>query len=184
MANKSVKLANSDLDTFDIRLLQHLLSDARISHLDLASRVGLSPTACARRIRHLEESGVLRGYRADVDSVALGFGTTVIVTITLEKQSEDMLAAFEKAVARCPDVISCHLMSGNEDYLLQVGARGIEDFERIHKQYLSRLPGIARIQSSFAMREVVRRTIPETALRLEPVEAKHRRKRAGNASDQ
>jgi Lrp/AsnC family transcriptional regulator, leucine-responsive regulatory protein len=181
MVDNSVKFTNSRLDTFDIRLLQHLLGDARISHLDLASRIGLSPTACARRIRQLEESGVLRGYRADVDSTALGFGTTVIVTITLEKQSEDMLAAFEKAVARCPDVISCHLMSGDEDYLLQVGARGIEDFERIHKQYLSRLPGIARIHSSFAMREVVRRTIPETALRLEPAEAKPRRKRTGNA---
>ncbi len=181
MTMNSVKFTNYSLDTFDIRLLQHLLSDARISHLDLASRVGLSPTACARRIRQLEESGILRGYRADVDSVALGFGTTVIVTITLEKQSEDVLAAFEKAVARCPDVISCHLMSGNEDYLLQVGARGIEDFERIHKQYLSRLPGVARIHSSFAMREVVRRTIPETALRVEPAGAERGRRRTRNA---
>jgi DNA-binding Lrp family transcriptional regulator len=94
----------------------------------------------------------------------LGLVTTVIVTITLEKQSEEYLAAFEAAIARCPDVVSCHLMSGSDDYHLQVIARDIADFERIHKQHLSRMPGVARIHSSFAMREVVRRAIPETAL--------------------
>ena len=106
-----------------------------------------------------------RGYRADLEPTALGLVTTVVVTITLEKQSEDYLAAFEAAIARCPDVVSCHLMSGSDDYHLQVIARDIADFERIHKQHLSRMPGVARIHSSFAMREVVRRAIPETALR-------------------
>jgi len=134
------------------------------SQIELAEKVGLSPTACARRIRQLEETGIIRGYRADLEPTALGLVTTVIVTITLEKQSEEYLAAFEAAIARCPDVVSCHLMSGSDDYHLQVIARDIADFERIHKQHLSRMPGVARIHSSFAMREVVRRAIPETAL--------------------
>lgn len=154
-----------ELDRIDLRILAELVSDARASQIHLAEKVGLSPTACARRIRHLEEMGIIRGYRADLDPAALGLVTTVVVTITLEKQSEDYLSAFEAAIARCPDVVSCHLMSGSDDYHLQVLARDIADFERIHKQHLSRMPGVARIHSSFAMRELVRRAIPETAFR-------------------
>jgi Lrp/AsnC family transcriptional regulator, leucine-responsive regulatory protein len=154
-----------DLDRIDLKILAELMGDARASQLNLAEKVGLSATACARRIRQLEDTGVIRGYRADLDATALGLVTTVVVTITLEKQSEDYLAAFEAAIARCPDIVSCHLMSGSDDYHLQVLARDIADFERIHKQHLSRMPGVARIHSSFAMREVVRRPIPENALR-------------------
>lgn len=152
-------------DDIDLRIMNQLLHDARIKHLELADRVGLSATACARRIRQLETAGILRGYRADFDPNAFGLTTTVIVTITLERQNEETLTKFETAVGRCPNIISCHLMSGSEDYLLQVGATGIGDYEYIHKQYLSRLPGIARIQSNFAMREIVRKTIPEITLR-------------------
>ena len=155
----------ADLDRIDLKILAELMGDARASQLNLAEKVGLSATACARRIRQLEDAGVIRGYRADLDATALGLVTTVVVTITLEKQSEDYLAAFEAAIARCPDIVSCHLMSGSDDYHLQVLARDIADFERIHKQQLSRMPGVARIHSSFAMREVVRRAIPENALR-------------------
>jgi DNA-binding Lrp family transcriptional regulator len=144
--------------------LRELLADARISHVELAEKVGLSATACARRIRQLEQSKVIKAYRVDLDAAALGYITTVIVQITLERQSEDFLTDFEAAVARCPDVISCHLMSGSDDYLLQVVARDIEDFERIHKQHLSRLPGVARINSSFAIRRVVDRTASEAAI--------------------
>ena len=151
-----MKFCVIELDRIDLRILAELVSDARASQINLAEKVGLSPTACARRIRHLEEMGIIRGYRADLDPAALGLVTTVVVTITLEKQSEDYLAAFEAAIARCPDVVSCHLMSGSDDYHLQVLARDIADFERIHKQHLSRMPGVARIHSSFAMRELVR----------------------------
>jgi Lrp/AsnC family transcriptional regulator, leucine-responsive regulatory protein len=154
-----------DLDRIDLKILAELMGDARASQLELAEKVGLSATACARRIRQLEDAGIIRGYHADLDATALGLVTTVVVTITLEKQSEDYLAAFEAAIARCPDIVSCHLMSGSDDYHLQVLARDIADFERIHKQHLSRMPGVARIHSSFAMREVVRRPIPENALR-------------------
>lgn len=165
MSKKREKSSDIMLDRIDIRLLRELMTDARVSQVDLADKIGLSATACARRIRQLENAGILRGYRADLDPIALGLVTTVIVHITLEKQSEDFLRAFEAAIAKCPDVVSCHLMAGSDDYLVQVVARGIEDFERIHKQQLSRMPGVARLHSSFALREVVRRMIPETALR-------------------
>jgi Lrp/AsnC family leucine-responsive transcriptional regulator len=152
------------MDAFDFKLLRELAADARATHVELASRVRLSPTACARRIESLEQQGVIRGYRADIDASVLGYPMTVIVRITLESQRENALAAFEAAVEKCPDVISCHLMSGSDDYLLQVLARDLEDFERIHKQHLSRMPGVARIHSSFAMRSVVNRTISPSVL--------------------
>ena len=155
----------AEIDDFDRRILAVLAADARASNLQIAEKVALSHSAISRRIRRLEEAGVIRGYRADLDPAALGLVTTVLVTITLEKQSEDYLGAFEAAVARCPNVLSCHLMSGADDYHLQVVARDIADFERIHTQFLSRMPGVARIHSSFAMREVVHRSMPETALR-------------------
>lgn len=154
------------LDRTDYRLLRVLQDDARISHVELAERVGLSPSACARRVQQLEKSGLVRGYRAEIDLAQLGLTTTVIIRITLESQSEGALAAFEKAVLRIPDVLSCHLMSGSDDYLLVLLARDIEDFERIHKRHLSRLPGVARIHSSFAMRQVIRRNVTDTALDL------------------
>lgn len=158
------KTSVPNLDRADFRLLRILQTDARASHVELAEAIGLSPSACARRVRQLEEAGVISGYRADLDLSRLGLTATVIIRITLESQAEDALAAFEKAVARIPDVLSCHLMSGSDDYLLLVLARDIEDFERIHKRHLSRLPGVARIHSSFALRQVIRRNVTETAL--------------------
>ena len=132
--------------------------------LDNTTHVKVSKKILTAQTR-LQELANEDAFASYLDLEALGLVTTVMVTITLEKQSENHLAAFEAAVARCPDVISCHLMSGTDDYHLQVVARDIADFERIHKQHLSRMPGVARIHSSFAMREVVRRAIPETALR-------------------
>jgi DNA-binding Lrp family transcriptional regulator len=100
---------------------------------------------------------VIEGYRADVNHRALDLGMTVIVQISLKSQSEDVLAAFEKAVGKAPSVVSCYLMSGDDDYLLTVMARDLPDFERIHKEQLSRLPGVARMKSSFALRDVARK---------------------------
>ncbi len=94
----------------------------------------------------------------------LGYMLTAMVRITLERQNETTLVAFEKAIMRCPDVVTCHLMSGSDDYLVQVQARDMEDYERIHKQHLSRLPGVMRLSSSFAMRSIVKRTISPSAL--------------------
>jgi DNA-binding Lrp family transcriptional regulator len=150
----------TDLDRIDAALLLALTTNARASQVELANRVGLSSTAIARRQRALEESGVIQGYHAVLDLARVGLATTVLVRITLESQSEDALAAFEVAIAKCPSVIRCFLMSGRDDYIVTVVARDIEDYERIHRTELSRLPRIARIESSFALREVVSRLVP------------------------
>lgn len=152
------------LDRFDIALLRALSANARLSHVDLAAAIGLSSTACSRRLVALEDDGYIQGYQARLGLKALGFGTTVIIRVTLESQSDDALDEFETAVTRCPSVLRCFLMSGTDDYLLTVVARSIEDFEHIHRAQLSRLPRVARIQSSFAIRDVVDRAFPPAAL--------------------
>ncbi|KIZ34120.1 AsnC family transcriptional regulator [Rhodopseudomonas palustris] len=153
-----------ELDSFDRKILRELVQDARISQMLLAERVNLSPTACTRRLHQLEKKGVIQGYAAEIDATKLGLMMTVHVQITLDRQNEDALTAFEREIAKCPDVVSCYLMSGNEDYLVHVQARDMEDYERIHKQHLSRLPGVARLHSGFAMRSIVRRSISPAAL--------------------
>ncbi len=152
------------LDTLDKAILAALLDDGRQSQVQLAERVPLSPTAIARRIRALEEANVIEGYQARVSRRALGLNMTVFVQISLQSQNAEVFAAFEKAVAVAPSVVSCHLMSGDDDYLLTVLARDLADFERIHKEELSRLPGVARLKSSFSLREVASRAIPASSL--------------------
>lgn len=147
-------MAQKPPDALDRAILGALLEDGRLSQVELADRVPLSPTAIARRIRALEDAGLIEGYRAIINQKALGLGMTVIVQISLKSQNEDLLDAFETAVAKAPSVVSCYLMSGDDDYLLTVLARDLADFERIHKEQLSRLPGVARLKSSFALREV------------------------------
>jgi Lrp/AsnC family transcriptional regulator, leucine-responsive regulatory protein len=152
------------LDALDKAILASLVEDGRQSQVDLAERVPLSPTAIARRIRALEDAGVIEGYHAKLSRRALGLDMTVIVQISLRTQSQDILDAFEAAVAAAPSVVSCHLMSGEEDYILTVLARDLSDYERIHRAELSRLPGVARLRSSFALREVSSRPLPASCL--------------------
>ena len=152
------------MDTLDMAILAALSENGRLSQVELAERIPLSPTAIARRIRALEEKGVIEGYQARVSRPALGLTMTALVQISLKSQSEELLAAFEKAVAAAPSVISCHLMSGEDDYMLMVLARDLADFERIHRHELSRLPGVTRLRSSFALREVKSRALPDTLL--------------------
>ncbi|MGE5260617.1 MAG: Lrp/AsnC family transcriptional regulator, partial [Actinomycetota bacterium] len=154
------KMKEKDIDTLDRAILGALLEDGRLSQVELAERVPLSPTAIARRIRALEEEGVIQGYQARIDRQAVGLTMTVIVHVGLNSQNEDVLKAFEAAVARAPSVISCHLMSGEDDYLVTVMARDLADFERIHKEQLSRLPGVARLKSSFVLRDVTSKPLP------------------------
>ncbi len=149
-----------DLDRFDRAILAVLVADARTSLADLAPKVGLSSTACARRLKALEERGVITGYHAALDHKRLGLAVTVLVRIRLESQREEAYEAFEKAVARCASVIRCYFMSGYDDYELLVLCRDIADFEHIHKTQLARLPHVARIQSGFALRDVVDRGLP------------------------
>lgn len=153
------------IDRIDRRLLQALSLRGRASNVELAQAVHLSPSAVARRQRALEEAGVIRGYGADVDPAAFGFNTTVVVQVTLKGQSETDLSEFEQAVQQCDSVLRCFLMSGSDDYLLMLLVRDLADFERVHKTQLSRLPHVARIQSSFALRDVVRRALPADLLR-------------------
>lgn len=148
------------LDRFDRAILSALVADARSSLAELAPRVGLSSTACARRLKTLEERGLISGYHAAVDHKRLGFATTVLVRIRLDSQREDAFEAFEKAVARCASVTRCYFMSGYDDYELVVLCRDIADFEHIHKTQLARLPHVARMQSGFALRDVVDRSLP------------------------
>ena len=148
------------MDKIDTTILSELASNARVSQVELAARVGLSSTAVARRQRALEENGFIRSYQAVLDLGRFGLSTTVLVRITLESQSEEALKSFEAGVVDCPSVVRCFLMSGSDDYVVIVLARDIEDFERIHRTELSRLPRVARIESSFALREVVNRAVP------------------------
>ena len=153
------------IDRADRRLLLELSQRGRATNVELAQAVHLSASAVARRQRALEEAGVIRGYSADIDAAALGFNTTVVVQVTLKGQSEAELSEFEQAVKQCDSVLRCLLMSGSDDYLLVLLVRDLVDFERVHKTQLSRLPHVARIQSSFALRDVVRRALPADLLR-------------------
>jgi Lrp/AsnC family leucine-responsive transcriptional regulator len=147
-----------DLDATDRRILAALQKEGRITNAELAERVNLSPSACHRRVQRLEEEGFIAAYVALLDARRLGKPTTVFVEITLESQAEDLLDAFEREVARVPDILECHLTAGTADYLLKIVAEDTEDFARIHRRFLSRLPGVRQMQSSFALREVVKTT--------------------------
>lgn len=146
------------LDATDKRILVALQKSGRMSNATLSDEVNLSPSACHRRVQRLESDGYIRDYVALLDARKIGVPSTIFVEITLRAQADDVLDAFEKSVARIPDVLECHLMAGTADYLLKVVAEDTEDFARIHRQYLARLPGVAQMQSSFALRTVFKTT--------------------------
>ncbi len=146
------------LDPTDRRILSVLQRKGRISNADLSEEVNLSASACHRRVQRLEEDGYISNYVALLDRRKMGLPTLVFVEITLSGQADDLLDAFEKAVSRIPDVLECHLMAGTADYILKIVAEDTEDFARIHRQHLSRLPGVAQMQSSFALRTVFKTT--------------------------
>ncbi|MCE8508666.1 Lrp/AsnC family transcriptional regulator [Ruegeria pomeroyi] len=146
------------LDATDRKILTALQAKGRMSNAELSDKANLSPSACHRRVQRLESEGYIRNYVALLDARKMGLPTTVFVEITLQGQADEVLDAFEKAVARIPDVLECHLMAGTADYILKVVAENTEDFARIHRQHLSRLPGVAQMQSSFALRTVFKTT--------------------------
>ena len=145
------------LDKIDRTILSELQVNARISNVELADRAGLSQSACLRRVNQLEEKGVIENYQAVISNRAIGQTITAIIQITLNGQSEQSFDEFEDAVSRCPFIVACFLMSGESDYVIRVNARDMEHFEHIHKNWLSTLPRVSRMQSSFAMRMVVNR---------------------------
>jgi Lrp/AsnC family leucine-responsive transcriptional regulator len=146
------------LDATDRRLLAALQRDGRLTNAQLSEAANLSPSACHRRVQRMEAEGLIDRYVALLDARRLGWPTTVFVEITLSGQADEVLDAFESAVRRVPDVMECHLMAGSADYLLKVVAQDTDDFARIHRQYLARLPGVAQMHSSFALRTVFKTT--------------------------
>ena len=142
------------MDDFDLSLLRLLQTDSARPIAELAERVGLSTSACHRRIRALEQSGVILGHRAELDPRRLGLTMEVFVEISLSGQGEAMLAAFEAAVVRAPEILECWLTAGRADYQLRLMARDMEDYDRIHRLVLARLPGVASMHSRFALRRI------------------------------
>ena len=146
-----------DIDDIDRAILKALQKNGRITNADLAETVGLSPSACSRRLDILEKSGVIEGYTARISPEALGYKMVAIVQISLSGQFARTLAEFEEAVKRCPNIIVCYMVSGVYDYTLRVAAKDLKDYERIRRDWLSALPHVVQINSSFALRPIIER---------------------------
>ena len=146
--------ANS-FDELDEAILRFLELNGRATNYDVGEAAGLSASAASRRILALESSGAIRGYRALIDDRVLGKRMTVFIRITLERQSSPVLTAFEAAVRRSKAIVSCHLMAGQHDYMLVVRVADMDDYGRLHQNELSRLPGVTRLETSFALRDVL-----------------------------
>lgn len=143
------------LDELDAAILRYLERHGRATNFEVGEAVGLSASAASRRIQALENSGAIKGYRALIDDRLLGKRMTISIRVTLERQSATMLADFEAAVRRCRGIVSCHLMAGQYDYLLIARVADIDDYGRLHHNELSRLPGVTRLETSFALRDVL-----------------------------
>ena len=147
-----------ELDRYDRSILGELQKDGRISNVELAQAVKLSESACLRRVRALEQAGYIEGYVAILDQTRLGRSGTVFVHIALRREEQSELAAFEQAVQRIPEIMECYLMTGEFDYILKLVVADMADFERLHNEALTRLPGVSRINSSIAIRAIRKTT--------------------------
>ena len=147
-----------ELDNIDRRILTALQNNARISNVELARMVGLSPSPCLRRVKTLEDCGVIRRYVSLLDQGAVGFPVSVFVNVTLERQVESALEQFEAAIGKRPEVLECYLMTGDADYLLRVVTSDLASYERFLVDHLTRIPGVSSIKSSFALKQVSYRT--------------------------
>lgn len=143
-----------DLDDIDLAILRALQRDARLSHQALSEQVGLSPSPCSRRIRIMESKGIIEGYSARIDERKLGFAMNIFVSVKLDHQTDDRLVSFEREIALCPEVVDCWLMTGNRDYLLRVSVRDLEEFERFLTVRMTKIKGVASIESSIPVRRV------------------------------
>ncbi|MBU6371214.1 MAG: Lrp/AsnC family transcriptional regulator [Alphaproteobacteria bacterium] len=146
------------LDDIDIAILDALSANGRATSAEIGEQVGLSPSAAHRRVKALEDAGVIAGYAARIAPDAFGPTTTAFVAVTLENQRQETMAAFERAVARHREIEDCHLMTGESDYLLRILVRSDDRYERVHQDVLSRLPGVRRLVTSFSIRTVFRRS--------------------------
>ncbi|MBU2961386.1 Lrp/AsnC family transcriptional regulator [Citreicella sp. C3M06] len=142
------------LDETDLKILRELQNNARLSHHELSERVGLSPSPCSRRIRIMEGNGIINGYGARVDERKLGFAMSIFVSVKLDRQIDDRLVNFERDIALCPEVVDCWLMTGNRDYLLRISVRDLEEFESFLTARLTKIAGVASLESSIPIRRV------------------------------
>lgn len=147
-------MTNIDLDAIDRRLLDALQRNGRLTATELAGQVGLTASPCLRRLKILEREGVIRGYSALIDQEKVGLPVSVFVSVKLERQREEALERFEEAVRLCPEVVECYLMTGPRDYLLRVVVKDLAAYERFLKDTLTRVDGVASIESSFALAQV------------------------------
>lgn len=144
----------TNIDQLDRSILQMLQRNGRATLNEVSERVGLSPSPVARRVRLLEEAGIITGYAAQIDEVALGYGFSVFVSVKLDKQIDEALVKFEAAIQLFPEVVDCWLMTGNRDYLLRIATNGLAEFERFLVGKFTKLPGVASIESSIPLRRV------------------------------
>lgn len=150
----SIRICQDETRRLDHRILAALQRDGRLSNVQLAEEIGLSPSPCLRRVRLLEEAGVIRGYQASIDRDEVGLGLTVFVGIKVERHRQEQAEAFHRAVVDLPEVISVHLVSGESDFLLQVVVPDLRAYERLLSETLLRLPGVSDIRSNFAIKTV------------------------------
>jgi len=142
------------LDKFDLAILGELQQDARLTNAELAQRVGLSAAPCWRRVRALEESGFIRGYRAEIDRHKIGLGVLAFVRLDAERSTGDLTRAMEQAIAQIPEVVSCHYISGTGTFELQVVARDLDSFSQFARAVLLNLPNVKDMHTSFSLGEV------------------------------
>ena len=147
-----------ELDDRDYRILDELQRDGSLTNADLAERVNLSPSACLRRVNLLKDSGIIAGTHLVLDQTKAGFEGTAYLFIALKGQDRDTLDTFERAMTKVPHIQECYLLAGQSDYLLRVVFRDMADFERLHSEVITRLPGVERVQSTLTLRTVKRVT--------------------------
>ena len=145
------------IDETDRKILKNLQENGQLTNAQLSERVHLSPSACHRRIKNLEEKGIIFKYVAIISARKLGYKTSVFVQVTLDNQRRETLEKFEQHVLNVDEVMECHLMGGQADYIMRVLVEGPQEYESLHQNVLTRLPGVSRIISNFAIRSVVRR---------------------------
>jgi DNA-binding Lrp family transcriptional regulator len=151
-------LSFSDLDDRDRAILRALQKDGRLTNADLADKVGLSPSACLRRVKIMEEAGVIAGYAMLLDPAKVGLSAVAFVMISLDQQGRTALDAFEKAATKHPEIMECYLLAGTADYMVRVAYRDAAHFERLHADVLTQLPGVTRVQSIMTLRTVKKTT--------------------------
>ncbi|MGU9962155.1 MAG: Lrp/AsnC family transcriptional regulator [Candidatus Puniceispirillales bacterium WSBS_2018_MAG_OTU23] len=155
-----IKLAPIKLDRADQAIITALQENARLTNVELAERIGLSPSACLRRVSILEKSGVISGYHAKIDAAVVDYAVVVLVKITLTGQSAAVLKDFELVVVEIPNLLACFLMAGANDYILRIAARDVTDYGNIHAEHLAALPHVQSMESNFVLRTVINRGLP------------------------